>query len=454
MDFLLKIARDVEDTKRDIAALRAAMRYRRAVGSVLMERDLISAIGGTLVIGKSAASVYIPMTVPAVGTWILVVQNPLSGGFYFDNGDVCRVVSRVIDGDDFDAKETWFTVSGRAPGEDGTQTYTCTYNSGNRGYTYPSGAPVVGYGQNGAGYLALTSDGTNAPRYSIYTHTGTPWSAETERGRWGNMNGAFGVSANVMGFGVGDYDEGNYLKYDSAGGLVLTSASGNLTVDANGLRLRAGSAGDPSPPYRFGFTDGANETAHIYAVKNHLLGNRLRIGANAFPNTPTRIDMIAMSESGPNTGSVVCLLASSGFAEAFLQISATESGGYTEINSPISVRGITSLAAQGTAPISAQSTTLCPNLNAELWGGMRVITRDSVTLQPTLQENDYIYTNTQISIPPQPDTNYEVWVSPRGAPCMWWTSDETTTGFVLWAAIDTRLTSQSVTPTLRYVVVR
>lgn len=243
MDFLLRLARDVDDIKRDIAALRSAMRYRRAIGSVLMERDLISAVGGTLFVSKSAASVYVPMVVPTSGTWTLTVQDPPGGGFHFANSDICRITARVIDGDDYDTKETWFTVSSRVDNGDSTQSYTCTYQSGDKGYTYPSGAPVIGYGQSGDGYLMLTCDGANAPRYSIYTHAGSPWSAETERGRFGNMNGAFGVSTDVMGFGVGDYSAGNYLKYDTAGGFGIKAGGNSITLDGDALTFESDESG-------------------------------------------------------------------------------------------------------------------------------------------------------------------------------------------------------------------
>lgn len=259
MDFLLRLARDVDDIKRDIAALRSAMRYRRAIGSVLMERDLISAVGGTLFVSKSAASVYVPMVVPTSGTWTLTVQDPPGGGFHFANSDICRITARVIDGDDYDTKETWFTVSSRVDNGDSTQSYTCAYQSGDKGYTYPSGAPVIGYGQSGDGYLMLTCDGANAPRYSIYTHEGSPWSAETERGRFGNMNGAFGVTTDVMGFGVGDYSAGNYLKYDTSGGFAVKAGGGTITIDDSAITFDVATS-----PYNFiRFLSGANLKASI-----------------------------------------------------------------------------------------------------------------------------------------------------------------------------------------------
>ncbi len=110
-------------------------------------------------------------------------------------------------------------------------TWNVTRNvDGSGANTWSQGTPYVNLGYNGDGRIELNASDT--PRISIIRH-GTSYNAQTELVRIGDMNGAFGVASELYGFGVGDYSGGNYIKYDTSGGLVVKSASGSRIV-ANG----------------------------------------------------------------------------------------------------------------------------------------------------------------------------------------------------------------------------
>ncbi len=197
-------------------------------------KNLIRAEGGSVIIAKNASTLTANVTT-AAGANTLNLKDQ-DGAAIAAVNDILRLKSA--------AGDNWFTVTAVGALTDGSRNYTCTRNSGGNA-SFKKGAAVVNYGVSGQGFLYLTADDANAPFYSVRTHAGSPWSATTERGRFGNMNGAFGVAANVYGFGIGDYTGGNYLRYEQNGGLVFKSANGALTSDATGIGIEVvGWAGD------------------------------------------------------------------------------------------------------------------------------------------------------------------------------------------------------------------
>ncbi len=204
---------------------------RGSIRSSVFEADVVSAVAGTMVIAKGAGKLDVTMNVPASGTWTMSIEDPPSTGWLFANGDIIRV--KETQGS---VSETWFTVT-RAAQSGGHQTYTCTFANGTRPATYEKGLGMMDYGASGQGFLELSADGSGAPYYSVRTHAGSPWSSVTERGRFGNMDGAFGVSGNYYGFGVGDYGAGNYMRYDTNGGFVLSAGNGVVSLNSLGMSL-------------------------------------------------------------------------------------------------------------------------------------------------------------------------------------------------------------------------
>lgn len=66
--------------------------------------------------------------------------------------------------------------------------------------TFPTGATVLNYGKSGDGVVRITADDTNSPYISIATHTGTPWTSLTERGRgWATCWGSWARRAGACG---------------------------------------------------------------------------------------------------------------------------------------------------------------------------------------------------------------------------------------------------------------
>lgn len=185
---------------------------------------------------------------------------------YFDKVKILReaTAGTYVDGDQADGSwsgtehastsyygvtgDVWFKVGNRVDNGNGTQSYTCTYLSGNvaSARTYPVKSVVLDYGATtGGGMVSLSADGAigSGANLSILTHAGAPYTTTTVKARLGNLNGSYGQVADVYGFGVGDYSGGNYLLYDgtafsvNAGGgkVVIDNAGGISLVEGTGV---------------------------------------------------------------------------------------------------------------------------------------------------------------------------------------------------------------------------
>ncbi|MFP4344259.1 MAG: hypothetical protein ACLFU8_06175 [Anaerolineales bacterium] len=131
-------------------------------------------------------------------------------------------------------------------------TYNVTRNlDGSGANDWPAGAPFLVLGASGDPRVEIDAAGP----YLRILLQGAAYNANTEYGRFGDMNGAFGVSGHYPGLGVGDYAGGNYLKYDSNGGLVMKAASGGLVIDSGGLDLVAGAG--TTGPHRIVWSSGS-----------------------------------------------------------------------------------------------------------------------------------------------------------------------------------------------------
>lgn len=202
---------------------------RGELHAALFVKDLIEAHAGTMIISKSAGKLEADMTVPTTGTWSMTIKDPPGGGFLFDNSDICRFKSEYSGG----IIDLWFTVSARVDNGDGTQSYTCTYQSGDRTVqrTYSAGAPVIDYGVSGQGVLVMTAELNNAPYYDVLTHSGSPWSSTTLKARMGNLAGV--TDPNMSPTGYGFYSDNVYLTGDfvSGGGAVTIDTAGGISID-------------------------------------------------------------------------------------------------------------------------------------------------------------------------------------------------------------------------------
>ncbi len=217
------------------------VRVRGALHCAVFVKDLIEARAGSMLVTKSGGVLYADMTVPTSGTWTAAIEDPPGGGFLFADGDICRCKTEYASG----IADIWFTVSGRTDNGNGTQSYTCTYASGDRSVerVYPAGGPVVDYGVSGDGGLLLTADDGvgEAPFLSVFTHAGSPWSAQTEHLRLGNLNGLADYAADAYGVFIGDYAGDKWLSYDPTNSLrVRGDALVEGTVTAEKLAIGDG----------------------------------------------------------------------------------------------------------------------------------------------------------------------------------------------------------------------
>ena len=184
---------------------------RGAIKTVVFQKQQVNVIGGSFAVmdGDTLAS---DMT--ASDTAHVIVK----GNTTFATNDILRIKE--------DTSDEWLRVTG-VSGNDYTVTRDLASIYGAEANpTWKAGATVVKYGQSGAGGIMLTSSMTNAPYISIFTHAGSPWSAQTEQVRIGNLKGKSGYAADAFGIYVGD-GTNYYLKYDPTDGLQI---KGSITV--------------------------------------------------------------------------------------------------------------------------------------------------------------------------------------------------------------------------------
>lgn len=175
----------------------------------------ITATSGSLVVASAASQLKANVTSSSSKSFDVDVKDPLYGHVQlFSIGDILYVKN-------LDGVSNWWSVDSVID-QTTYYTYQCTLESGAE-ETFYAATPIIDYGQSGDGALKLTADETNAPYYSVTTHAGAPWSANTEVARLGNLNGNWGYSSDTYGLGLGEY----------------ASNKANLTWDpTNGLRLR------------------------------------------------------------------------------------------------------------------------------------------------------------------------------------------------------------------------
>lgn len=257
---------------------------RGEIHAAVFVKNLIKATAGSEIIAKSAGTLKNAVTtVNSPTTFNLDIKDPPTGhAQLFSVGDILRMKDEA-------GSDAWVTVSS-VSNQTTFYRYVCTKSNGSNA-TFQPGTSVIDYGASGQGFLYLTADDSDGPFYSVRTHAGSPWSTTTERGRFGNMNGAFGVVSNYYGFGVGDYAAGNYLKYETNGGFLLKAGNDGVSLDSNGISIVQNSGVN-----YFRVLDGADEIAGIRAFDDNgpPHASRLFITAKrATGATDTTVDLRA-----------------------------------------------------------------------------------------------------------------------------------------------------------------
>jgi hypothetical protein len=197
----------------------------------------LAAVGGHLLVSKSAAEVATEVTTAA--TFTLVLKNDDVGAVLVAQNDILEVKgwngSELID---------VYVTAGVVTDLGATASFTATLQSGGTGKVLKRGMGVANLGQSGGGIIRLQagdlSDATVPTRFSIATHAGAPWSTLTNQIILGDMYNTFGASTNHRyGIGIGDYAGGNYLSYNAEGAseFWFKAGSGAVNMSSTGLEL-------------------------------------------------------------------------------------------------------------------------------------------------------------------------------------------------------------------------
>ena len=234
------------------------------------------ATAGTLGIFKSAGKLRADVTtVASPTTFNIDIEDPDTGhAQLFAVNDILRIKSMVTGG----VGDNFMTVQSVSD-QTTFYRYVCVLNSGTA-TTFTAGAAVVDYGQSGQGYILQSADLLNNPWISLRTHSGSPWSAESELMRMGNLNGNWGYAADTYGLAIGQY-LGSGSQFQP-----------NITIDTtNGLRIRSytttkiqiDTAGNATIEGTFSFgTDGG-----ISINSGNIVLNTSGIRINATTSIPT-----------------------------------------------------------------------------------------------------------------------------------------------------------------------
>ena len=196
---------------------------RGALKASVFEYSQMLVTGGTLIIAKGAGKLYADCTsVDSPNTFNVDIEDPdglshAAAGALWAVDDIIRLKDALVG-------DLWATISSKTDMTTYWRLAVVKQSPGaGTNYTFRKGMAVVNYGQGGQGFLMMTADQTNAPFYSVRTHAGSPWSAQTELARIGNLAGNWGYSSATYGIALGEY----------------ASGKANLTWDpTNGLRLR------------------------------------------------------------------------------------------------------------------------------------------------------------------------------------------------------------------------
>ena len=205
----------------------ANIHARGRIDTAVFQYDQISAVAGSILVTPEAGVLAAAYT--TAGT--LTIEG---AGFAFATGDVVRIRAKDTAGA---VKGAWLTVT--RTGTDNV--YTTAKESGDDA-TWPIGTAVLGYGTGGGSLLMTAASALDGPRYSILTHSTSPWTDETEVGRLGFLDDWQTYAGVDYGIAIGDYGtdgtDGNYLLYGTTTGFVLKGGAGDLAIDADGLAFR------------------------------------------------------------------------------------------------------------------------------------------------------------------------------------------------------------------------
>lgn len=215
---------------------------RGTMRGVTFKYDVISAVGGQLVVANSDA---LASDTTALDASTFTVR----GDSTFAVNDILHVRAVTASG----IQEEYVRVTNVAS----APTYTVTRDlaaafAANSNPVWKAGTAIVkeGTSDGGAsysgGWLRLLGEGTHAPHYSVFARSGVAYNASTEVVRLGNLNGIGSFVADTYGLFVGDGTTTNSLTYDTVSGFLVLNGSiitnqdifgdgsdGDVTISAN-----------------------------------------------------------------------------------------------------------------------------------------------------------------------------------------------------------------------------
>jgi hypothetical protein len=258
------------------------LRARGKFTSVTFESQSISSIAGSQMVSHGGDVLDSNMTAADASTLTT------SGSDTFAVGDLLLIKDST--------NEEWLEVTNinSAP------TYTVTRDKGsaysaNANPAWQKGTTIVNYGQSGDGVLYQTASEANAPRLSVITHAGAPWTTQTERVRIGNLNGFLGYDSNLYGIAIGETDK--YLKYDPTNGLRIKGDSALLDVGAGGYIKGGQTAYDTGTGFFLGHEAGAYKFSIGDATKKLTWdGVQLSVLGTLNADSPIALEGYAMAD--------------------------------------------------------------------------------------------------------------------------------------------------------------
>lgn len=225
--------------------------------SVFLYNALLVSAGtrGTFKSGaKVRADAVIP-TAPTYGTTTVSLDVDDQDGLthaasqLFATNDILRLKEGLVG-------DTWLKVSS-ASDQTTFWRYTCIIMAGTANVTYRKGLGVADYGLTGQGFIIETADAANSPYIQMATHAATFSSSDsagtltvTPQMRIGNLNGAYGFSANTYGVGIGQYGAASKtaITLEQTNGLRIFNnttmvgqwdISGNVSIGVNRILLQS-----------------------------------------------------------------------------------------------------------------------------------------------------------------------------------------------------------------------
>ena len=199
---------------------------RGVLTTVVFQESTVSTVLGSLKIEpeQKTYTTTVEFTIPvAPGTFIVQTQTGSPPALWGEMIEVTYGATTVTCYIDLDS---------------GDGVYYCNNSGGGGGLTFPVGSIVHVSGASAqVGYLMLTAEPVmKGPRLLVVQGT-------TTEAVIGNLDGSYGQVTEVYGVGLGNYSGGNFLRYTTAGGLVIEAGSGTIILDDTGLTVDAIAAG-------------------------------------------------------------------------------------------------------------------------------------------------------------------------------------------------------------------